>query len=103
MWTLGIAKNRKPFEIQIVLADSHVGFSAFSSAKNDLAIYLGPIVKPYGKAAFHGHQIDHVDDRIDVRETFSTDQAAQQSFRGPAIARGIFAQRFVACASCRNF
>src|SRR6266700_3456969 len=95
VWTNGIGKQRQSFKIQIVLADALVGFACASRAKNNFADDVPQVIQTDRQAAFHGYEINHVHDGVDLRQAFSSHHAPQQRFRRTAVARRIFSQRLV--------
>ncbi len=84
------------FQVQIKFSDALVIFTGAPRAKNDVALPLGEVVKPYWQPALHGNKVDYVYHAVDAGEMFAADDAAKQRLRGPAIARGILAERPVA-------
>src|SRR6516162_512522 len=93
-----VGEYRQTLKVEVVFADALVGFAAAPGAKDDVALHVGQIVEADGKAAFHGDEVNDVDDRVDLRKAFAIEEAPQECFGGSAITSGILAKSFVARA-----
>ncbi len=98
----GIAEDGKALEIQIVLADSFVGFSSSAHAEKDISLNVIQIVEPNGQATFNREQIDDVDDVVDLGEGLPANDASQESFSRSTITGRVFSESLVAPAGGKN-
>src|SRR5258708_39139921 len=75
-----IAKYRQAFQVQIVFRNPFVRFPRPAPAEHNFTLHVRQIVQPNGQAAFHGHEIDHVHDGVDLRHAPSGNNSPQQTF-----------------------
>ena len=94
----GVAEYRQSFQIQIVLADALVRFARAPYAKNNFSGHTRQVIQSNRQAALHGHEIDHVHNGINLRQSFSRHYAPQQRLCRTAVPRRIFPQHFVRLA-----